>query len=58
MKNYLRLLEQSKIEIRYFFEIRIFEKTSNFEVAPPSHTIANQNIDNLLKTKNIYPNVL
>ena len=26
------------------------EKTSYFEVAPPGHTIAYQNVDNLLKS--------
>ena len=51
-------LSEVKKKLYIFFEIRILEKTSNFEVAPHSRTIAYQNIDNLLKTINIYPNVL
>ena len=30
------------------------EKTSYFEVAPPGHTIAYKNVDNLLKKQLVY----
>ena len=54
---YLRLIEQSKIKILLrFFKSEDFllmtyiENTAYFEIAPPGHTIAYKNIDNLLKT--------
>ena len=33
---------------RFYRTINV-EKTSYFEIAPPGHTIANKNVDNLLK---------
>ena len=48
--NYLILLERSKIKIfnqKTLLLMTYVEKTSYFEVAPPGHTIAYKNIDNL-----------
>ena len=53
ISNYLSEVKQKLIEklsnSKTLLLMTYVEKTSYFEVAPPGHTIAYKNIDNLLK---------
>ena len=55
--NYLKLLERSEMKIEFKkikkksdFSVKTYvEKSSYFQVAPPGHTIAYKNVDNLFE---------